>query len=95
MEEGCITPLSRRLLRNPGNHLNLPDNFPAGDPTMIYVLAALLPPLGLLMMLPLEPPDMYRAILHTRGPSTKWAQYARARVQVTHASIARMIASEH
>ena len=49
MEEGCITPLSRRLLRNPGNHLNLPDNFPAGDPTMIYVLAALLPPLGLLM----------------------------------------------
>jgi hypothetical protein len=48
---GSITPLSHRLLRNVGNHLNLRDNSraAAGDPTMIYVLAALLPPLGLLV----------------------------------------------
>jgi hypothetical protein len=48
MEEGCNIPLQRRLLRNPQNHLNLRDET-AGDPTMIYVLAALLPPLGLLL----------------------------------------------
>ena len=48
---GCITPLPHRPLRNPGNHLNLRDNIAdaAGDLTMIYVLAALLPPLGLLL----------------------------------------------
>ena len=45
---GCITPWPYRLLRNPGNHLNLRDQA-AGDPTMIYILAALLPPLGLLL----------------------------------------------
>src|SRR5712671_4854225 len=44
---GCIIPLSHRLLRNPGNHLNPADA--AGVPAMIYLLAVLLPPLGLLL----------------------------------------------
>jgi hypothetical protein len=48
MDKGCITPPQCRLLRNPQNHLNLRDET-AGDPTMIYVLAALLPPIGLLL----------------------------------------------
>src|SRR5947209_8855466 len=51
MEEaqgGCITPPLRPLLRNRKSRLNLGGKT-AGDPTMIYVLAALLPPLGLLL----------------------------------------------
>src|SRR3954464_15155910 len=47
-ESGCNIPVQPRLLRNPQNHLN-PAQQTAGDPTMIYVLAALLPPIGLLL----------------------------------------------
>src|ERR1043165_2357803 len=45
---GCSIPEPRRLLRNCANYLNLRGKT-AGDPTMIYVLAALVPPLGLLL----------------------------------------------
>src|ERR1700754_4828737 len=47
-KRGCTILASPRLLRNRQNRLN-PAGRNAGDPTMIYVLAALLPPIGLLL----------------------------------------------